>query len=219
VERDFPILESSCIPAGITPAAYSFNVTAVPHPAGQRLGFLSVGPKGETRPVVSTLNNLNGTFVANAAIVRAGAGGGVAVFPNDDSDLLIDINGYFASPGVGGLSLYPALPCRAFDTRGLDGDGPPFVGEMPVNVAFSECAPPSSAASYVFNATVAPPRELGFLTLWPAGEDRPTASTLNAEDGAITSNMAIVGSTNGFIDAYANRLTQLILDISSYFAP
>ena len=44
-------------------------------------------------------------------------------------------------------------------------------------------------------------------------------STLNATDGAITSNMAIVPTTNGSIDAYASALTQLILDISSYFAP
>jgi hypothetical protein len=61
--------------------------------------------------------------------------------------------------------------------------------------------------------------QIGYLTLWPDGADRPTASTLNATDSAITSNMAIVPSSNGSIDAYANDLTQLILDISSYFAP
>jgi len=31
--------------------------------------------------------------------------------------------------------------------------------------------------------------------------------------------MAIVSTTNGKIDAYASGITQLILDISSYFAP
>jgi hypothetical protein len=30
---------------------------------------------------------------------------------------------------------------------------------------------------------------------------------------------AIVPNTNGSIDAYASGITQLILDISSYFAP
>ena len=44
-------------------------------------------------------------------------------------------------------------------------------------------------------------------------------STLNAYDGFITSNMAIVPTNNGSIDAYADALTQLILDISGYFAP
>jgi hypothetical protein len=157
--------------------------------------------------------------VANAAIVPAGTDGGVAAYPNNTTDLVIDINGYFAAPGTGGLSLYPVAPCRVLDTRGPDGNGPQFMGEKTVNVTGSPCAPPSSAQAYVFNATVVPPSRLGFLTLWPDGQDRPTASTLNALDGAITSNMAIVPSSNGSIDAYANNLTQLILDISSYFAP
>jgi hypothetical protein len=42
---------------------------------------------------------------------------------------------------------------------------------------------------------------------------------LNAPDGAVSSNMAIVPTMNGSIDAYASALTQLILDISGYFAP
>jgi hypothetical protein len=43
---------------------------------------------------------------------------------------------------------------------------------------------------------------------------------LNAHDGFITSNMAIVPNTDGSIDAYAGYgYTQLILDISGYFAP
>jgi hypothetical protein len=53
----------------------------------------------------------------------------------------------------------------------------------------------------------------------PNGEGQPTVSTLNARDGFVTSNMAIVPTNNGSIDAYAAGLTQLILDISGYFAP
>ena len=43
--------------------------------------------------------------------------------------------------------------------------------------------------------------------------------TLNAVDGFITSNMAIVPNLDGNTNAYASGATQLILDISSYFAP
>jgi hypothetical protein len=71
----------------------------------------------------------------------------------------------------------------------------------------------------VFNATVVPAGLLGYLTLWPDGETQPVVSTLNAIDGAITSNMAIVPTNDGKINAYSTDLTQLILDISSYFAP
>jgi hypothetical protein len=38
-------------------------------------------------------------------------------------------------------------------------------------------------------------------------------------DGTITSNMAIVGTSNGSIDAYAAGLTDLVLDLFGYFAP
>jgi hypothetical protein len=83
----------------------------------------------------------------------------------------------------------------------------------------SQCGIPSSAQGYVFKATVIPVVSLGYLTLWADGSPQPVVSTLNATDGSITTNMAIVPSTNGKVDAYASGLTQLILDISSYFAP
>jgi hypothetical protein len=51
------------------------------------------------------------------------------------------------------------------------------------------------------------------------GVPQPLASTLNAGDGAITSDMAIVGTTNGSINAFAFQPAQRILDTSGYFAP
>ena len=217
-QRSFPLLESTtCIPTGLNPLAYSLNFTVIPNPSRQQLGYLSVWPAGDTQPVVSTLNNPTATVVANAAIVPAGTDGDIDVYAFNTTDLLIDINGYFAAPGTGGLSLYPAAPCRVLDTR--QNHGQPFMGEKTVNVVGSTCAPPSSAQAYVFNATVVPPGSMPYLTLWPDGELRPVASTLNAYDGFITSNMAIVPTNNGSIDAYAAALTQLLLDISGYFAP
>ncbi len=87
-----------------------------------------------------------------------------------------------------------------------------------MNVEGSACAPPATAQAYVLNATVVPPGALNYLTLWPEGVTQPYVSTLNADDAAITSNMAIVPTNNGGIDAYAYNPTNLILDISSYFA-
>jgi uncharacterized repeat protein (TIGR03803 family) len=215
--RTFSLLESTtCIPTGLNPLAYSLNFTVIPNPSGQQLGYLSVWPAGDPQPVVSTLNNPTATDVANAAIVPAGANGDIEVYAYNTTDLLIDINGYFAAPGTGGLSLYPVAPCRVLDTRQSGGS---FRGKKTVTVEGSACAPPSNAAAYIFNATVVPPGSMLYLTLWPDGEQQAGVSTLNAEDGFITSNMAIVPTTNGSIDAYAAALTQLILDISGFFAP
>jgi len=166
------------------------------------------------------LNNPTATYVANAAIVPAGTGGKITAYGSDDTDLAIDINGYFAAPGNGGLSLYPTVPCRVIDTRKV-GDGQPFSGTLspPVDVVDSACGVPSNALGYVFNATVVPSPSLSYLTLWPDSEGQPVVSTLNAVNGWVTSNMAIVPNVNGKIDAYAAGMTQLILDITSYFAP
>ncbi len=216
VPRNFPVLEASSCNIPNTAEAYSLNFTAVPH---GYLNYLTVWPTGQTQPYVSTLNAPTGTVVANGAIVPAGTGGEISTFAYNDTDLVIDIDGYFAPTGAGGLSLYPAAPCRVLDTRNENGA---FSGTLSpsVDVLGSVCAPPKQSQAYVFNATVVPSGPLGYLTLWPDGQTQPYVSTLNAYDGVVTSNMAIVpAGTGGKIDAYAYGLTQLILDISSYFAP
>jgi hypothetical protein len=214
--RGFPILSSSCnVPASA--AAYSLNFTAVP-PAP--FLYITTYPTGQTRPLASTLNDPTGTIVANAAIVPAGTGGSVNVYSSGATDMVIDINGYFAPPGAGALSLYNLTPCRALDTR-LPSGSPPFSGELDVNVSGSGCGATAAAQAYVFNATVVPPGPMLYLTLWPQGGAEPLVSTLNAPDGAITSNMAIVPTANGSISAYVSvpNTSYLILDNFGYFAP
>jgi hypothetical protein len=210
--RSFPLQSSACgIPA--TAKGYSLNVTAVPHSS---LGYLTAWPSGQAQPVVSTLNATTGAVTANAAIVSAGTSGDVSLYVSDDADVILDVNGYFAPPTAGGLSLYTVTPCRVLDSR--NGSGA-FDGVLAVPVQTSSCAPPATAQAYILNATVVPAPTLSYLTLWPAGASQPDVSTLNAGDGAITSNMAIVPTTNGAIDAFSTESTNLLLDLSGYFAP
>jgi hypothetical protein len=112
--------------------------------------------------------------------------------------------------------LFNVTPCRILDTRLSAGA---FSGTTLVNVAGSACAPPTAAQAYVLSATVVPTSSLGFLTLWQNGATVPVASTLNAGDVAVTSNMAIVPTSNGFVNALASSATNLIVDIAAYFAP
>ncbi len=214
--RAAPISGLCGIPAAAQ--AYSVNITAVPH---STLGFLTVWPAGAPQPFVSTLNSFTGAITANAAIVAAGSGGTISLFVTDAADLIVDVNGYFAPPAGGGFSFYPAGPCRAVDTRLAD--APALAGGEPRSFAIpaSSCALPAAAA-YSLNATVIPQGQLGFLSLWPSGISMPVVSTLNAIDGAITSNAAIVpASANGSVAAYAAAAgaSELILDISGYFGP
>jgi hypothetical protein len=209
-----PLLASSCdVPA--TAHAYSLNFTLVPPAA---VGYLTVWPTGQARPTVSTLNDPTGTVEANAAIEPAGANGSIDVYVTDQTDLLVDINGYFAPAGEGALSLYTVQPCRVLDTR-FPAGSLPFVGTIDVNVVQAACGGTGATGAYVLNATVVPDDFLGYLTLWPQGSAQPEVSTLNAYNGEVTSNMAIVPTSNTFVNAYVNDITYLVLDLFGYFAP
>jgi hypothetical protein len=93
-------------PCGVIPSiaeAYSFNLTVIPAAAGG-VNYVTLWPAGASPPVVSTLNDVQGTIVANAAIVPAGTpSGGVSVYNAGPAaiNVVIDMNGYFA-PGTNG---------------------------------------------------------------------------------------------------------------------
>ena len=211
VTRQFPVQSSSCGIPNVA-QAYSLNITAVPR---QGLGYLAAWPAGGAQPPTSTLNS-SGAVTANAAIVQAGVGGAVNIYASDDSDVILDVNGYFAPQSQGGLSLYTVTPCRALDTRSSSGA---FSGTLNVAVSQNPCLDAPAAQAFALNVTAVPLGGLSYLTLWPQGQAQPFVSTLNASGGAIASNMAIVPAAAGAISAFATDRTQLIVDLAGYFAP
>jgi hypothetical protein len=197
-------------PAGIpsNAQAYSLNITAIPNPS---MSDLVVWAAGQTMPGTSTLNTTT-VVTANAAIVAAGTGGAISIdSPYGNADVLIDINGYWAPAGTGGLSLYPVTPTRIFSSGSADVSG---LIAIPAPAAV-----PSTALALLVDATVTPPAAFGYELLWAAGTPEPTASTLNAPDGASTSNTAIVGTTKQSMDMYLQNSTTATVDLYGYFAP
>ncbi len=94
-------------PCGTIPSfaqAYSLNLTVVPHTQGA-VDYVSLWQAGAAQPFVATLDDPQGAIVSNAAIVPAGPSGspgygGVSVY-NDGpaiTDVVIDMNGFFAAP-------------------------------------------------------------------------------------------------------------------------
>jgi hypothetical protein len=87
--RDFPLSSGSCgLPAA---SAYSVNATVVPR---QSLGFLTLWPESAVQPLASTLNSLDGSVTANAAIVPA-TNAFISAYATNATELILDINGYF----------------------------------------------------------------------------------------------------------------------------
>ena len=223
VERRFsPYLSACAVPRNAK--AYVLNVTVVPKGP---LSYITLWPTGLARPLVSTLNSVDGRIKANMAIVPAGASiASFSVYSTNATDLVIDISGYFiegASPASSALAFYPLTPCRVLDTRDPAGTlgGPALVAGVPrsIPVKSGNCGVPASAEAYSLNTTVVPSGPLSFLTLWPSGQNQPFVSTLNALNGATVANAAILpAGTNGVINAYATNATNLVIDINGYFA-
>jgi uncharacterized repeat protein (TIGR01451 family) len=219
--RSFPLKTSPCpIPAAAQ--AYSLNITVVPRTT---IGsFITAWPTGQPQPGSSVLNTSGGTVLANAAIVGAGApNGAISIFSLQDADVIVDVNGYFAPPGAGGLNFYTVNPCRAVDTRGTAGPlgGPIMNGNTSRTfpLAPSACGLPVNAGAYSLNMTVVPTGFLGFLTVWPTGVAQPNVSTLNDSKGIVTANAAVVSAgTGGAVDVFVLNTTHVIIDVNGYFA-
>ena len=218
--RDFAIPSSACgIPS--TAGAYSLNVTAVP---AAKLGYRTVWAAGKAQPNVSTLNS-DGRVKASAAIVAAGTNGAVSVYASDTTDVILDVNGYFAAPGTTPSLAFNVLDfCRVVDTRNETGAlGGPFLKggqRRTFPILTGPCEVPNMAEAYLLNLTAIPHGPLGYLATFPTGQSQPLISTLNALNGLVTANSAIVAAgTNGSIDVYSTNDTDLVIDISGYFGP
>ncbi len=219
--RTVPVPQHPCgIPPGAS--AYSLNITVVP---SGPLQYLTVYPAGQARPLVSTLNSFDGRIVANAALVPAGSNGAIDLFVTDRTDVIIDINGYFGGTAQQQMRFFPVTPCRITDTRVGGGQsgvfGPPTPTantERTINIPQHPCGIPADARAYSLNITVVPGTRLQYLTIFPAGQLRPLASTLNSFEGRIVANAAIVpAGTNGGVTYFVTDQTDVIIDINGYF--
>jgi hypothetical protein len=145
----------------------------------------------------------------------------------EKTDVLFDVNGYFAPLTASGLNFHAVPPCRVADTRPAAGFPAPF-GAPTMSagqtrnfpIPLSACGIPTTAVAYSLNFTVVPTAGyLGLLTTWPAGLDRPNASTLNSYTGTVVANAAIVpAGSGGGINVYVSHPTDVIFDINGYFA-
>ena len=128
------------------------------------------------------------------------------MYVTDTSDVLLDIDGYFTTPGSETLQFYPLTPCRIVDTRNGQNGGSLQAGVERDYPITGSCGVPAGAKAYSFNVTAIPaPGGLDYLTVWPQGEQRPDVSTLNDHSGTVVANAAIVSAgSNQAVAFYAN---------------
>jgi hypothetical protein len=123
--------------------------------------------------------------------------------------------------GTLGGQYVPVAPVRIYDTRtgGIGSLGSGGAGARDVQVTGSVV--PANAVAVVLNVTVTNTTSAGYLTVFPAGIPRPTASSLNWTAGQTVPNLVEVpiGAAGqvSFFNAYG--ITDLILDLQGYVIP
>jgi alpha-tubulin suppressor-like RCC1 family protein len=130
-------------------------------------------------------------------------------------------------PGAVPSSFVSLVPARLMDSRSggstVDGDasrtGVLAAGSTTELVVTGRGGVPVDSASVVLNVTVVDARAPGFVTVWPCGASRPTASSLNYGTGVTIPNAVIskVGA-NGKVCFYSQSAVDLIVDVTGQFA-
>jgi hypothetical protein len=210
-----PVTGSASIPSSGV-GAVLINVTVA---TPQRGGYVTVYPAGGTRPATSNVNFVAGATVANAAVIRVGAGGGIRLYNASGGSirLVVDVSGYFVGGTPDGAGLVPMDPVRVLDT-GTAAVAAHQTVTLPMRGHFG--LPPFDVQSALLNVTVAAPKAAGYATVYPSGQARPGTSTLNFPVGRTVPNLAVaqVGS-DGAVNIYngSNGTLRLVVDLFGYF--
>lgn len=197
-------------------AAVSVNITAT---AETTNGYLTAWPAGAARPTASILNFAASTSIANSTIVGVSASGQISIYNSaGDTHILADVSGWLPA-----ASDFTAItPVRLLDTR--IGNGAPSIAVGPgqtvdVQITGRGGVPTSGVSAVAVNLTATQATESAYLTAWPTGQSRPTASILNFPANRSTANATILGlSPTGQLSIFNNTgNTHVIADISGYF--
>ena len=154
------------------------------------------------------------------------------MFSSSATDVVIDVEGYVVSPSLpaSGAGLYVPLPSpsRICDTRlgdpsGLSGpaaqcNAAPLAASSVRSVGVAgSFGVPAGATAVVANVTVVNPTGAGYLTAYPDGAVRPTASDGNYGAGqTVPSRVVVALGADGRFDLYSSGATDVVVDISGY---
>jgi hypothetical protein len=131
----------------------------------------------------------------------------------------VTVNGFDTATGA----YTPLKPTRLLDTRkalGITTRTPIGPGQaVDLQVTGKGGVPAAGAAAVVLNVTVVAPTAGGFVTLYPTGAARPTASSVNFNAGFTGANLVTVKlGTGGKVAVYnKSGSTHVVADVMGYY--
>lgn len=137
----------------------------------------------------------------------------------DTSDSILDSAVFLETSGITSTPktrFSPLPPARIFDSR-VTGAKPGVNGVVTVPV-LGHAGVPADALSVALNVTATEPEADGFVTVYPTGTARPTASNVNYTAGASVPNLVVAGiGAGGSIDLFTNQASHLVVDVFGWF--
>ncbi|GAA2796093.1 FlgD immunoglobulin-like domain containing protein [Streptomyces showdoensis] len=195
--------------AGVT--AVVLNVTATNATSSSHV---SVYPSGTGQTSASNLNFTAGRTAANLVTVPV-VDGRVKFYNRAGSvDLLADVAGYYTA-GTAGSAYTPVTPKRLMDTR--NGTGVPKA-KLAANGTVTLPVTEPGATAVVLNVTATNPTAGSFVSVYPHGTQRTSASNLNFTAGQTVPNLVVVPVKDGKVTFYnKNGTVDLLADVAGYF--
>ncbi len=187
------------------------------------IGFLTVYPCGEPRPLASSVNYLAGDVVSNSVLAKVGDDGKVCIYTLAETDIIADVNSEVTATG----SPVPVTPARLLETRngpndktvdGLyEGKGRVAGGSTVELVVAGRGGVPSDAKAVIMNLASVLGDGPGYLTAYPCGVERPGTSNVNYLGGDVIPNGVLVQiGIAGTVCIYSLTTTDVIADVNGY---
>jgi hypothetical protein len=182
-------------------------------------GFVTVYPCGENVPTASNLNYAAGQTIANLVTVKLGQDGNVCFYTSGSAHLIADLAAWYQPSLPTGFK--ELAPVRVLDSRNAIGTaGNALLGTGSITtlvVAGRGGVPVTGAEAVTMNITVDQPQGGGFVTVFPCGQDVPTASNLNFSRGQTIANLVSVKlAANGTVCIFTSASAHLLADVAGY---
>ncbi len=191
---------------------------------------LSTPQAGVTTATLGSDQILNVTLVAYqmagsarlhacGAPASSGQDGNVCLYTSGSAHLIADLGAWYQpSLPVGFEELEPV---RVLDTRNAVGiAGKTLVGASSITalaLAGRGGVPATGAEAVTLNITVDQPQGGGFVTVFPCGQDVPTASNLNFSRGQTIANLVNVKlAANGTVCIFTSASAHVLADVAGY---
>ncbi|HET7397303.1 MAG TPA: CHAP domain-containing protein [Intrasporangium sp.] len=209
---DLPVAGAGIVP-GTGASAVALDLTAL---APSAAGWLTAYPTGTARPVTAHVFYDSATAKTGMVVSRLGTGGKVTIQSTAQTDLMVDVVGWFRTGG----DHVAVTPARLLDNRsGLGAPTGPLAAGGTVTVPVLGRGGVPTAGVRAVSVTVTPisPAATAAVTAYAGGTARPSTPTLWVAPGRTGVNAAIVPvGADGSITLHTTAGSYLVVDVQGY---